>query len=121
MHLELLVSIPRLSAPSCLPSSGQNKCYGNIFLHKIAVFTVKMANQYGNHRCLIEKNVPIAFIVPSRWWDGAESLGIETASCLCFLVSDSIQWGIVASTFVYFTQLSPSGVDFFGRNGRPTT
>ena len=51
----------------------------------------------------------MAFIVPSRLWDGAESLGIETASCLCFLVSDSIQWGIVASTFVYFTQLSPSG------------
>ena len=29
------------------------------------------------HRCLIEKNVPIALILPSRWQDGAESLGIE--------------------------------------------
>ena len=32
----------------------------------------------------IEKNVPIAFILSSRWRDGAESLGIETASCLCY-------------------------------------
>ena len=25
----------------------------------------------------LEKNVPIAFIFPSKWQDGAESLGIE--------------------------------------------
>ena len=36
------------------------------------------------HRCLIEKNVPIALILPSRWQDGAESLGIEHTSCLWF-------------------------------------
>ena len=30
----------------------------------------------------MEKNVPIAFILYSRWQDGAESLGIETTSCL---------------------------------------
>ena len=35
------------------------------------------------HRCLVEKNVPIALILPSRWQDGAESLGIERTSCLC--------------------------------------
>ena len=46
------------------------------------MFTVKMANHFGNHRCLVEKNVPIAFILPSRWQDGAESLWIETTSCL---------------------------------------
>ena len=34
------------------------------------------------HRCLLEKNVPIALILPSRWQDGAESLGIEPTSCL---------------------------------------
>ena len=27
------------------------------------------------HRCIIEKNVPIAFMLPSRWRDGAEGLG----------------------------------------------
>ena len=41
------------------------------------MFIVKMADHDGNHRCLIEKNVPIALILPSRWQDGAESLGIE--------------------------------------------
>ena len=35
------------------------------------------------HRCLIEKNVPMALILPSRWQDGSESLGIERTSCLC--------------------------------------
>ena len=35
------------------------------------------------HRCLVEKNVPIALILPSRWQDGAESLGMECTSCLC--------------------------------------
>ena len=34
-------------------------------------------------RCLVEKNVPIALILPSRWQDGAESLGMEHTSCLC--------------------------------------
>ena len=41
------------------------------------MFIVKMATNDGNHRCLVEKNVPIALILPSRWWDGAESLAIE--------------------------------------------
>jgi len=35
-----------------------------------------------NHRCLVEKNVPIALILRSRWRDGAESLGMERTSCL---------------------------------------
>ena len=39
-----------------------------------------MADHDGNHRCLIEKNVPIALILPSRWQDGAESVGMETTS-----------------------------------------
>ena len=41
------------------------------------MFIVKMAKYDGHHRCLIEKNVPIAFILLSRWQDGAVSLGIE--------------------------------------------
>ena len=41
------------------------------------MFIVKMVDHDGNHRCLVEKNVPIALILPSRWPDGAESLGIE--------------------------------------------
>ena len=31
-----------------------------------------------------KKNVPITFILPSRWQDEVESLGIETTGCLCF-------------------------------------
>ena len=34
------------------------------------------------HRGLVEKNVPIVLILPSRWQDGAESLAIERTSCL---------------------------------------
>ena len=43
------------------------------------MFIVKMANHDGNHRCLVEKNVPIALILPSRWRDGAESLRRDRA------------------------------------------
>ena len=41
------------------------------------MFIVKMVDHDGNHRCHAEKNVPIALILPSRWQDGAESLGLE--------------------------------------------
>ena len=41
------------------------------------MFIVKMADHDGKHRCLVEKNVPISLILPSRWRDGAESLEIE--------------------------------------------
>ena len=34
------------------------------------------------HRCLVEKNVPMELILPIRWWDGAESLGMEHTGCL---------------------------------------
>ena len=59
------------------PSTGQNNRYGNILLYETSMFIVKMANHDGNNRCLTEKNVPTALILPSRWPDGAESLGIE--------------------------------------------
>ena len=46
------------------------------------MFIVKMADHDGNHRCLVEKNVPIGLTLPSRWQHGAESLGMETTCCL---------------------------------------
>ena len=46
------------------------------------MFIVKMANHDGNHRCIVEENVHIALILPSRWQYGAESLVIEHTSCL---------------------------------------
>ena len=57
-----------------MPSSGQIVSYGNILLYKTSVFIVKMADHDGNHRCLVEENVPIAHILPCRWQYGAESL-----------------------------------------------
>ena len=45
------------------------------------------------HRCLIEKNVPIMLILPSKWQDGAESLGIEHTSFLwLYLDNYMIEW-----------------------------
>ena len=42
-----------------------------------------MVSQFDyKHKCLEEKIVPIALIFPSRWQDGAESLGIERTTCL---------------------------------------
>ena len=38
----------------------------------------------------MEKNVPIAFILPSRWQDGAESLGIERLHNLFMLLMSYI-------------------------------
>ena len=46
------------------------------------MFIVKIADHDGNHRCLVETNVPIVLILPSKLQDGAESLGMETTSCL---------------------------------------
>ena len=71
-----MVSIPRLSAPFSHLLGKKNLNY------ETAVFTVKMADRYRNHRCHMEKNVPKALILPSRWQDGAESLGIKTTSSL---------------------------------------
>ena len=43
------------------------------------------------HRCLIEKNVPISLILPSRWRDCAESLGMERTSYLLLNSSCSLK------------------------------
>ena len=65
---------------------GSNPVIGKIYtghlFTSVLVFIVKMADHEGNHRCLIEKNVPIVLILLSRWQDGAESLGMETTCCL---------------------------------------
>ena len=34
-----------------------------------------MADHYGNHRLRELNNVATAFILPNRWYNGAESLG----------------------------------------------
>ena len=52
------------------------------------------------HRCLAEKNVPIALILPSRWQDGAESLGTECTSCLCYGLLEQDE------QFVYLQEVS---------------
>ena len=54
-----------------------------------------MANHDGNHGYLVEKNVPISLILPSRGQDGAESLGIETTSCLCKSIANHNRVGQV--------------------------
>ena len=47
------------------------------------MFTLKMADHYGNHRCHAANNVPIAIYFANELKNGAESLGIETTNCLC--------------------------------------
>ena len=57
-------------------STGQNECYGNILLFETSVISIMVGHFDYKHRCLAEKNVPKALILPSRWHDGAESLGM---------------------------------------------
>ena len=83
-HRQLVVSIPRLSAPSCHLLSKINRCYGNILLYKTSVISIMVNHFDYKYRCLVAKNVPIALILPSTWQDGAESLGIVRTSCLWF-------------------------------------
>ena len=66
------------------PSTGQNQCYGNILLYETSVISTIVSHFDYKHRCLVGKNVPIVLILPSRWQDGAGSLGIERTSCLWF-------------------------------------
>ena len=66
---------------------------GNSSLRDICNMVIHFDSKYS---CLIEKNAPIAFILPSRWQDGTESLGMETTSCLCYCPSYTV------STFFAF-------------------
>ena len=67
-----------------LPSTGPNKHHGNIIL---CVTFVIFGHLDSKHRCHIEKNVPIGFVLPSRWQNGAESLGIKITICLWCLLT----------------------------------
>ena len=49
----------------------------NILLNVTFVISIMVSHFDCKHSCLIKKNVPIAFILPSRWQDGAESLGMS--------------------------------------------
>ena len=49
------------------------------------MFTVKMSDHNGNPSYLVEKNVPIVFILTSRCQNGAETLGIERPHKLSML------------------------------------
>ena len=69
-------------------------------LQDICVY-IKMADHDGNHRCLIEKNVPTAFILSSRWPDCAESLGMETTSCL--YISGKNQSTLIYKNILFFS------------------
>ena len=51
-HRQLVVSIPRLSAPSC---------------HLLGKIDDMGKFWYGNHRSHVEKNLLMAFTLPSRW------------------------------------------------------
>ena len=72
-----------VASSTILPSTGQNKHYGDILLYETSVISIMVNHFDYKHKCLIQNNVPMAFILPSRWQDGAESLGIECTSCLC--------------------------------------
>ena len=77
---QLVVSIPRLSAPS-RHLQGKIHALGTFFSTSVISFMVSHFDY--KHRCHVEKNVPIALILPSRWQNGTESQGIERTSCLC--------------------------------------
>ena len=47
-----------------------------------SVISIMVRHFESKNSCLVEKNVPKGFILPSGWQDGADSLGIETTSCL---------------------------------------
>ena len=71
---------------STIPPSttGQNKCYRNIIPYKTLVISIMVGHFGCKHSYIVEKNVPIEFILPSRCQDGAECLGMETTSFLCY-------------------------------------
>ena len=73
---QLVVSIPRLSAPSC-HLLGKINAMGTFFSIWHAFLISGMISHLD---CLVEKNAPTAFISPNRRQDCAGSLDIETTS-----------------------------------------
>ena len=82
-----------LTLSTILPSTGQNKHFRNIHLYETAVLKVTMANHELNHRCLIEKQVHIVFILTNRWHYRDVSLGIPQAVCVTTVVKFFHFWG----------------------------
>ena len=80
-----------LTLSTILPSTGQNKRYVNTLPYETSVISIMVGHFDYKHRCTVEKNVPIALILPSRWQDGAESLGMEHISCLCLRVKSGFK------------------------------
>ena len=72
-------TIDSLLSPSL---DSQHHLLGNVLLYESSVISIMVSHFDYKHRFLVEKNVPIALILPSRRQDGAESLGIEHTSCL---------------------------------------
>ena len=67
------------STPSTtLPSIGQNKHFGNIVLYGTSLISIMVSHFDCIHKCYVEKNAYVAFILSSRLQNGAESLGIDT-------------------------------------------
>ena len=63
-HKHIVVSIHRLSEPSCHLGTGQNKHNGKILLSMTYVISIMVGYFDCKHSCLVEKNVAIAFILP---------------------------------------------------------
>ena len=72
---QLMRSITGLSAPSCL-LLGKINPMGTFF-------STRQLSIQSKWMTMMEiTDVTIAFILPSRWQNGGESLGMETTSCL---------------------------------------
>ena len=76
-----MVSIPRLSVPTRNLLDKIN-AMGTFFSTRDLLISILVGHFCCKHSYLVEKNVSKAFILPIIWQDVAESLGIETASCL---------------------------------------
>ena len=84
IHKTLTKAVLKQMLSTILPSTGQNKLYGNLLLYVTSLISVMVGHFDSKHSCLIQKNVPIEFILLSKCQDGADSLQILTTSCLWF-------------------------------------
>ena len=84
-HRQLVVSIPRLSPPFC-------HLLGKMNAMVTSVISIMVSHLDCIDSCLVEKNVPIGLILPSRRQDGAESPVIERINCSLSWVLDSFSF-----------------------------
>ena len=95
-----MVSIPRLSLTFCHLLG--KKCYGNIILYMTSLISVMVVHFDCKYSCLVENNVPIAFIYPSRWQNDDESLRIVTTSCQCHMILQSTDYVTIESGYSWW-------------------